>query len=111
MFFKVHKRYGYFFAILLLIGMVIGCDNAQDHIELADKHILDDKPDKAIEEYKQALDLDKNIAEVHYKLGDIYIKKKMLEEAAKEFRKAIEIRPDYNEANLKLSETYNKIGV
>ena len=74
MFSIFQKRYCYLF-VVLLIGIVIGCDNAQNHIELADKLILDDKPDKAIEEFKRAIELDENIAAVYYKLGDIYFKK------------------------------------
>ena len=87
------KRYRYLF-VVFLIGIATSCDNAQNHIDLADKLILDDKPDKAIEEYKQAIDIDKNIAEVYYKLGDVYFEKEMLEEAAMEFRKAIERQMD-----------------
>jgi translation initiation factor 2 alpha subunit (eIF-2alpha) len=63
MFSEFLKRYRYLF-VVFLIGIVIGCDNAQNHIDIGDKLVLEDKTDKAIEEYKQAIDIDKNIAEV-----------------------------------------------
>ena len=71
---KFLKRYNYLF-VVIVVGVAISCDNAQNHIELGDKFVLEGKPDKAIEEYKRAVALDTNADEIYYKLGDIYSKK------------------------------------
>ena len=70
---KFLKRYNYLF-VVIVVGVVMSCDNAQNHIELGDKFVHEGNPDKAIAEYKRALELDTNAAEVYYKLGEIYLK-------------------------------------
>ena len=107
---KFLKRYNYLF-VVIVVGVAISCDNAQNHIGLGDKFVLEGKSEKAIEEYKRAIEMDTNAADVYYKLGNIYFKKEMLEEAVKEYRKAIELRPDFLDAHKKLSEAYTIIGV
>ncbi len=91
MFLKFLKRFNYIF-VIIVVSVAISCDNVQNHIELGDKFVLEGKHEKAIEEYKRAVEMDTNAVEIYYKLGDIYFKKEMLEEAVKEFRKAIELR-------------------
>ena len=81
---KFLKKYNFLF-VVVMVSVVISCDNAQNHIGLGDKFVIEGKLDKAIEEYKLAVDLDTNAAETYCKLGDVYFKKEMLEEAAKEY--------------------------
>ena len=88
---KFLKKYNFLF-VVVIVGVAISCDNAQNHIGLGDKFAIEGKLDKAIEEYKVAVGLDTNAAEIHCKLGDVYFKKEMLEEAAKEYRKAVDLR-------------------
>ncbi len=42
MFSEFLKRYRFLF-VVFLIGIVTSCDNAQNHVDLADKLILDNK--------------------------------------------------------------------
>ena len=77
---KFLKKYNFLF-VVVMVGVAISCDNAQNHIGLGDKFAIEGKLDKAIEEYKIAIDLDTNAAEIYCKLGDIYFKKEMLDEA------------------------------
>jgi len=50
--------------------------------------------DKAILEYKSALEIGSTLGLAYFKLGLIYTKADLLEQAAKEFDKAITLRPD-----------------
>ena len=53
------------------------------------------KYDKAIREYKNAIEVNPNYAESHAYLGVVYRNKKMWDEAISEFMKVLDIDPDY----------------
>ncbi len=103
------RKYKYLI-VILLSGIVVSCERAGNHIELGDKFVLENNLHKAVKEYKQAIKLEENIAEVHYKLGDVYFKMDKLVEATNEFGNAIALKPNYIEAQEKLSAAYQKLG-
>lgn len=68
--------------------------------------------DKAIKEYKKALEMNPNIPEAHYNLGyDYHIKNKMLDEAIKEYNEAIRLNPRYAEAICNMGTALNDKGL
>ncbi len=61
---------------------------------------------KAIEEFKEVLELDPEDVETHYHLGNAYADNEMSDEAIQAFKKAIELKPDFIDAYLSLSTLY-----
>jgi tetratricopeptide (TPR) repeat protein len=61
---------------------------------------------KAIEEFKEVLELDSEDIETHYHLGNAYADKGMFDEAISTYKKAIEKNPVFINAYLSLSMLY-----
>ncbi|MBM3253633.1 MAG: tetratricopeptide repeat protein, partial [Candidatus Omnitrophica bacterium] len=80
--------------------------------ELRDKAynclIMDDKIDKAIKLYQQAIKLDPKYPTPHNDLGIIYEERGLLEKAAEEYKKAIELDPNYAAGYSNLALLYEK---
>jgi tetratricopeptide (TPR) repeat protein len=66
------------------------------------------RPDKAVEVYRECLELDPEFASAYTGLGTISMEKGEYEEAEKLLRKAIQLRPDYPEARSTLAESLIK---
>ena len=66
--------------------------------------------DKAIEAFKNAINIEKRFKEVHCHLGVIYIKRKAYAEAIKVLKEAINIDKRFKEAHFNLSLAYLKLG-
>ncbi len=62
--------------------------------------------DKAIEEFKEVLELDPDDIETHYHLGNAYADKEMFDEAISIYKKVIEKNPEFIDAYLSLSTLY-----
>jgi len=62
--------------------------------------------DKAIEEFKEVLELDPDDVETHYHLGNAYADKGMPDEAILIYKKVIEINPEFIDAYLSLGTLY-----
>jgi len=62
--------------------------------------------DKAIEEFKEVLELDPDDVETHYHLGNAYADKEMFDEAISIYKEAIERNPEFVDAYLSLSTLY-----
>ena len=62
--------------------------------------------DKAIEEFKEVLELDPDDVETHYHLGNAYADKEMFDEAISIYKKAIERNPEFIDAYLSLGTLY-----
>ncbi len=62
--------------------------------------------DKAIEEFKEVLELDPEDIETHYHLGNAYADKEMFDEAISIYKKATEKNPEFIDAYLSLSTLY-----
>jgi len=67
--------------------------------------------DIAIEEYKKAIELGADYADVHNSLGRVLAKKGFLEEARIEFEKALRLNPRYLEAQRNLNELLTKLSL
>jgi len=65
--------------------------------------------DIAIDEYKKAIELGANYADIYNSLGRAYAKKGLFDEARNSFRKALEINPLYLEAQRNLTELETKL--
>ncbi|MEK7789444.1 MAG: tetratricopeptide repeat protein, partial [Planctomycetota bacterium] len=66
--------------------------------------------DKAIVEYKQAIEINSKLIAPHYNLGMIYLKKKKTDQAIKEFTKVIILDHDYANAYLNRAKAYELKG-
>jgi len=62
--------------------------------------------DKAIEEFKEVLELDPDDVETHYHLGNAYADKEMFDEAISIYKKTIEKNPEFIDAYLSLGMLY-----
>ncbi len=62
--------------------------------------------DKAIEEFKEVLELDPDDIETHYHLGNAYADKEIFDEAISIYKKVIEKNPEFIDAYLSLSTLY-----
>lgn len=62
--------------------------------------------DKAIEEFKEVLELDPDDIETHYHLGNAYADKEMFDEAISIYKKVIEKNLEFIDAYLSLSTLY-----
>jgi tetratricopeptide (TPR) repeat protein len=62
--------------------------------------------DKAIEEFKEVLELDPDDVETHYNLGNAYADKGMSDEAISIYKKTIEKNPEFIDAYLSLGTLY-----
>ena len=62
--------------------------------------------DKAIEEFKEVLELDPDDIETHYHLGNAYADKEIFDKAISIYKKVIEKNPEFIDAYLSLSTLY-----
>ena len=62
--------------------------------------------DKAIEEFKEVLELDPDDVETHYHLGNAYADKEMFDEAISIYKNAIEKDPEFIDTYLSLGTLY-----
>lgn len=67
--------------------------------------------DIAVEEYRKAIDLGADYADVHNSLGRVFAKRGMFDEAKKEFNLALEMNPQYLEAHRNLDELETKLDI
>jgi len=67
--------------------------------------------DIAIDEYKKAIELGADYADIHNSLGRAYAKKGLFDEARKSFQRALEINPHYLEAQRNLMELETRLAL
>jgi len=65
--------------------------------------------DKAMEQYKKAIELDRHNVQAYYNMGNMLMNKKKLKEAAEYYLKAVELDPTSSEANYNLGNLYVSI--
>ncbi|MFQ5963146.1 MAG: tetratricopeptide repeat protein [Candidatus Scalinduaceae bacterium] len=62
--------------------------------------------DKAIEEFKEVIEIDPEDVNAYYNLGNAYVDKGMFNEAISAYKRAIEINPEFIDAYLNLGMIY-----
>ena len=66
--------------------------------------------DKALIEYKEAINLDNSYAQPHNNLGNIYFNRGLIDKARAEYEEALRIKPDHALAHNGLGNVYNATG-
>jgi tetratricopeptide (TPR) repeat protein len=106
----VRKRasLGLLLLIVPLALVVAGCRTKKksELVQSAAKYMAAGEYGKAIIEYRNALKIDPQSAELQYKLGDAYSRNGQWEEGFLSFRRAVALSPDYAPAQLALGRFY-----
>ncbi len=99
--------------LIFLLCFVVSCGGdktANEYINAGIKFTEEQKYDKAISSFKNAIKLEPDNALAHYTLGGIYTFNDMNEDAAKEYKKAIELDSNYPDPHYSLGFVYQKLG-
>ncbi len=83
---------------------------ANEHAKLGDSYYELGRFDHALEEYRKALNLKPNFADIHTKIGITLRDRGDLEQAVHAFEKAKVVNPDYIPAHIHLGLTYHTMG-
>jgi tetratricopeptide (TPR) repeat protein len=74
---------------------------------LGSAYPIRDEDEKAIESYKRAIEIDKNLPDAYVGIGTIYAENEQIDEAAGYYKKATEVDPAYVVAYLNLGALYD----
>lgn len=90
----------------------VQAQTARDYIRRGNRLMLDtlggnDESEKAIVQYKKAIEMDTTMAIAHYNLGTALIRQNNAQEAMKEFQTAVKFETDKK----RLSDIYHNMGV
>ena len=95
---------------MALFGLVASCDSAEDrardHVASARQYLVENEPDKALIEFRNALRLDPRIADAHYEIGGILERQSDPASAFNHYRVAADLAPDHLAAKLKMAELH-----
>lgn len=83
---------------------------ANEHAKLGDSYYELGRFDHALEEYRKALNLKPNFADIHTKIGITLRDRGDLEQAVHAFEKAKVVNPEYVPAHIHLGLTYHTMG-
>jgi tetratricopeptide (TPR) repeat protein len=70
------------------------------------KYVDTDKPDKALKEFRKAIEIDRDFAPGYQGIGTAYLQKRDVKKAVEYYKKAIEVDPEYPEAHFSLAMMY-----
>lgn len=87
-----------------------GHDDAQAHMDRAASFSSAGDLDAAIREYREALRLRPQYAELHYNLGNALYDRGDLDEATTQYGEALHLKPDYPEAHYNLAQVFGDKG-
>lgn len=85
-------------------------NGARMHSELAAKAFREGRYEEAIEEYKKAIELNGDSAELYRELGLVYLKVGNRTKAGDAFKEAIRLKPGWAEAHYDLGRTLYEVG-
>jgi tetratricopeptide (TPR) repeat protein len=100
---------------LLIVLVLVTCGevtptaepvSAGDHFKRGNEYIQDGELEKAVDEYKQALELEPENVDVLTNLGVVYYNLGRLDEAIAEYLKATEIAPEDADVHSNLAAAY-----
>lgn len=101
----------FIFAFLLLAQTSISfAQAAKFHVDVGVNYLNKNQYIEAYQEFKKALDKDRNCAEAYYNLGLVYKAQGSRQEAIAEFQNALKVKPDYAAAKRELAslgKSYN----
>lgn len=86
-------------------------DKLDYRIGLGYTYFLKGDNSKAVKEFNQVLEMDKNYYDAYYNLGLIYADEGRLDDALDMFEKAVEIAPKDYKGHLQKGVTYRKLGM
>jgi len=97
-------------ALVLLLPAIFfaGCSRdpnvrKQKYLDSADRYAAAGKLDEAVIEFRNALAIDANDAEVHYRLASIYLRTQHWPRAAQELTRTVELQPENYAARVDLA--------
>jgi tetratricopeptide (TPR) repeat protein len=110
---KIVLRWGYLLMSLLLcfcLCVVSGCANkekqAEKHFKKGFQYQAQGNPDKALEEYQKALDVDPHYVQAYTNMGAVYLGMKDFDRAIENFKKVIELNYWDKKAHYNLGMAY-----
>lgn len=86
-------------------------DNARAHLDLGLAYKSQGQADKAIEQYKIALNLKPRYAKAHNDMGNAYWYKGLYDKAIEQYRITLDLKPNYAEAHNNLGNAYLSQGL
>ena len=97
--------------LLIILIVVVSCsqDPAQKrakYMERGDGYFEKQEYNKAVIEYKNAIQAEPNFARGHYQLGLVYLKMSQPQLAFQELSKAVDIDPSNLDAQIKLGQFF-----
>ena len=80
------------------------------HYNLGNVFLKQGKYEEAINQYKEALRINREHTEAHNNLGSVFLKQGKYQEAINQYKEALRINPDFAEAHYNLGDAYLMIG-
>jgi len=99
-----------FLVALLVLGLGCARKTADDCFRTGTRFFADGDYDKAIEEYKKAIEIDPNHVNSHLNLGEAYYQKGMYEEAKSEYQYVLRLNNMHPKAHYNLGRTLAQEG-
>lgn len=81
-------------------------NNFRAHTNLGQVYAEAVEPDKALQSYRKAIELNPNFVVAHYNLGNLYISRKEYDKALMEYQRAVELDPNYVNVYINLGNLY-----
>jgi tetratricopeptide (TPR) repeat protein len=112
----MHKKIGFtgltvtLLIISLLLFFTVACgkkaEQAKKHFDQAVQYEEQKMPEEALNEYKQAIQLNPQYAEAHFRLGALYHTLNAYSSAVDEYQKVLEIDPNYRGIHTAMAHVY-----
>lgn len=103
---NVYKSFLVFFLIFGILGCASKEKQAEKHFKQGFSYQDQGDLDKAIGEYKKAIELNPNYLQVHMNLGAVYIQRKKYDQAIEEFNTVVKLNYYYGTAHYNLGYIY-----
>jgi len=106
------KKESMVFDTAAVLDVLIGVDELTSvgHFFRANAYYYAGDFENAEKEYREAIRINSNLAEVHYNLGVLLERSNRYEEAAREYRVVIRIKSDYTPAHYNLGNLLSELG-
>lgn len=95
---------------LLTKAKTMDSKNANIYTALGDLWEKQNVNELALNEYKNAVNINPNLVKAHYKIGKLLLKEKKYNEGAESFKKCIQLDPNFAPAYREMGELYFRAG-